>query len=117
MADYWVAQRTDYWAVRRDAATRDEEVFRARGDAFDRAHELVRTSGGGDVIVQGLDGRIARTAVRPPDVPPIGPRAHPPAGPRGGVGGDDAGRPAGDAAIIRHRRLAAHRTPPASRVS
>lgn len=117
MADYWVAQRTDYWAVRREAATRDEEVFGTRKAAFDRAHELVRTTGGGDVIAQDLDGRVARTAVLPPGPPPIGLRAHPPAGLRGMVLEDDAGRPVGDPAIIRYRRFAAHRRSPASRVS
>jgi hypothetical protein len=76
MTDYWVVERdAGQWAVRREGAARDTEVLKTQAAAVDRARELLRSSGGGELIIQGRDGRIRKRDTVPPGHDP-----HPPKG-------------------------------------
>ena len=46
------------WAVRSAGATRASATYASQADAINRAREIVRKSGGGEVVIHGRDGRI-----------------------------------------------------------
>jgi uncharacterized protein YdaT len=62
------------WAVKREGAKRASGVFDTQKQAQDRAREIVRKSGGGEVIIHGTDGKIRDSDTIPPGNDPVPPR-------------------------------------------
>jgi hypothetical protein len=60
------------WEVRREGAWRSSSSVATKGEAVNRARELARKSGGGEVIVHARDGTIReRNTIGPRDpLPP-----------------------------------------------
>jgi hypothetical protein len=55
--DRFVVRHGDGWAVKKGGAERASSVHRTQGDAERAAKETVRNLGGGEVRIQGADGR------------------------------------------------------------
>ena len=58
--NYDVTKREDGWAVTKWGAERASYIGSTQEEAFERARELCITSGGGEVSVHGLNGKILR---------------------------------------------------------
>lgn len=72
--DRFVVNHPDGWAVRGSHADRASDVFDTQRDAIDRAREIVRNLGGGEVRIQGRDGRWRDSDTVPPGNDPFPPR-------------------------------------------
>jgi len=71
--DRYVVKHTDGWAVRGAGKDRASGVFGTQRQAEQRAKEIVSNLGGGEVRIQGRDGRFRDSdTVRPGNDP------HPP---------------------------------------
>lgn len=56
------------WVVQTEAGDRASDMCRSQEEAMNRARAIVRSLGGGAVIVKGRDGRVRmRDSVPPPD--------------------------------------------------
>lgn len=55
--DRYVVRQGDAWAVKRGGAERASSIHRTQGDAERAAKDTVRNLGGGEVRIQGRDGR------------------------------------------------------------
>lgn len=62
------------WDVRKPNSSRASSRERAQRDAQDRAREIVRNAGGGEVTIHGRDGRIRDTDTVKPGCDPSPPR-------------------------------------------
>jgi len=62
----WVNKRTD--------ANRASSKHATQADAVDTAHDMLRKSGGGELIIKGLDGKIRSKDTIPPAKDPFPPR-------------------------------------------
>ena len=62
------------WAVRREGSDRASGIFDTQRQAQDRAREIERHTGGGEVITHGTDGRIRDSDTVPPGHDPFPPR-------------------------------------------
>lgn len=62
------------WAVKAPDAGRASGVFDRQSDAIDRAREIVRNAGGGEVRIHGRDGRIRDSDTVPHGKDPFPPR-------------------------------------------
>jgi len=53
-----VGPHSDGWQVKANAAQRASAVTRTKAEAVDRAREILRNSGGGELTIQDKHGRI-----------------------------------------------------------
>jgi hypothetical protein len=57
--DRWVVEYPEGgWAVEREDRERVSDILGTQEEAMDRAREIVRNLGGGELIVKGRDGEI-----------------------------------------------------------
>jgi hypothetical protein len=62
-----VRSREGGWEVRRDGATRASARTSTQQEALEKARDIVRRSGGGEIVVHSQDGSIRdRDTVTPP---------------------------------------------------
>jgi len=68
MANYHVSKNKDLdqWGARREGADRVSEYFDTQVEAERAAKEFSSNSGGGEVRIHGLDGRIRDSDTVPP---------------------------------------------------
>jgi uncharacterized protein DUF2188 len=69
-----VADRDGGWNVVRPGADRTSGHFTSQGEAIDRAREIVRNSGGGEVVIHRPSGTIRDSDTVPPGHDPFPPR-------------------------------------------
>lgn len=75
MANYHVTRNTDgSWNALRENAERASGVYRTQEDAESEAKDLATNSGGGEVRVHGLDGKIRDSDTIPPARDPFPPK-------------------------------------------
>ena len=76
MANYWVVQSADGsgWSVKREGAERASSNHHTQAQAVAAAHPLIRSSGGGELILQDRHGQIRQkdTIGKPDPFPPAG---------------------------------------------
>ena len=72
--DRYVVKHGDQWAVKAPHAERASGVFDRQSDAIGRAKEIVGNAGGGEVRIQGMDGRFRDSDTVPPGNDPFPPR-------------------------------------------
>ena len=72
--DRYVVKHPDGWAVRKPGSDRASDVFDTQRDAIDRAREIVGNNGGGEVRIQGRDGRWRDSDTIPHGNDPFPPR-------------------------------------------
>ena len=72
--DRYVVKHPDGWAVKAPHAERASGVFDRQSDAIDRAKDIVGNLGGGEVRIQGMDGRFRDSDTVPPGNDPFPPR-------------------------------------------
>ena len=74
MANYNVVNHDGGWAVKKDGAGRSSSVHSTQGDAYNSARGYASNSGGGELRVQGRDGRFreSNTIGKPDPFPPAG---------------------------------------------
>ena len=56
--DRWVIPHDGGWAVAKESRERVSATFPTQAEAIDRAREIIRNAGGGELIIQGEDGQI-----------------------------------------------------------
>jgi len=67
MANYSVYKADDgEWKAKRDDATRAGSSSRTQSDAIDDARRFAAGSGGGDISIHGVDGKIRAKDTVPP---------------------------------------------------
>lgn len=70
-----VTQRPDgSWQVRKEGADRASSIHDTQKQAEDRARQIERNTGGGEVVTHGTDGRIRDSDTVPPAKDPFPPR-------------------------------------------
>ena len=69
-----VVHHDDGWAVKAPNADRASAVLPTQQDAIDRARDILRNDGGGELIIHGLNGSIQKTDTVPPGNDPFPPR-------------------------------------------
>jgi len=74
MSDRHVVPSGDGWDVRAPGADRASSHHDTQADAIDRARQIVRNDGGGEVVIHGQDGRIRDSDTVPPGHDPFPPR-------------------------------------------
>lgn len=76
MANYNVYRdrESDRWAVKRQGADRVSDFAATQKEAERRAKELAANSGGGEVRIHGLGGKIRDSDTVPPANDPMPPR-------------------------------------------
>lgn len=74
MANYHVVPSDGQWGVRREGTSRLTSLHRLKQEAVDRARALCRSSGGGELFIHGLDGKIQSRDTVPPGNDPFPPR-------------------------------------------
>lgn len=62
------------WAVRGENADRASGVFDTKRQGQDHGREILGGSGGGELVIHGLDGRIQDSDTVPPGHDPFPPR-------------------------------------------
>ncbi|MEV5360559.1 DUF2188 domain-containing protein [Micrococcus luteus] len=62
------------WDVRKPGASRSSGHFDTQSAAVDRAREILRNDGGGELRTHGRDGRIRDSDTIPPGNDPFPPR-------------------------------------------
>jgi uncharacterized protein YdaT len=68
--DRHVVKQDNGWAVVKEDHARASAVTDTQKEAIDRAREIVRNSGGGEVVIHGEDGKIrAKDTVAPGNDP------------------------------------------------
>ncbi|WP_370374802.1 DUF2188 domain-containing protein [Maricaulis sp.] len=72
--DRYVVKHADGWAVTGGGAERASGVFRTQKEAEGRAKEIVKNLGGGEVRIQGRDGRWRDSDTVPPGNDPNPPK-------------------------------------------
>lgn len=72
--DRFVVNHPEGWAVRAPRSDRASEVFDTQDEAVRRAREIVGNLGGGEVRIQGRDGRWRDSDTIPPGNDPFPPR-------------------------------------------
>lgn len=66
-----VVTHGDDWAVKAPNADRPSAVLPTQQDAIDRARDILRNDGGGELIIHGVDGSIRKTDTVPPGNDPF----------------------------------------------
>ena len=74
MADRFVVKRGGDWAVVKPGAERASGIFSTQKEAESRAKEIVGNLGGGEVRIQGRDGRWRDSDTVSPGNDPFPPR-------------------------------------------
>lgn len=75
MANYQVVKGPrGEWTTEKKGADKASGVFDTQAAAIERAKELARNSGGGEVRHQGLDGRWRDDGTQPPAKDPFPPK-------------------------------------------
>lgn len=74
MAERYVVKHPDGWAVKKPNAERASGIFDKQGDAERAAKQTVRNEGGGEVRIQGRDGKWRDSDTVPPGNDPNPPR-------------------------------------------
>jgi hypothetical protein len=69
-----VANPNGGWDVKKPGSSRASVHTKSQKDAVDRAREIVRNGGGGEVRIHGLDGRIRDSDTIAPANDPNPPR-------------------------------------------
>ena len=73
--DRMVYRRTDgTWANKRNDAGKASSLHGTQGEAIKAAHEMLENQGGGELIVQGIHGKIVSKDTIPPGNDPFPPR-------------------------------------------
>ena len=72
--DRFVVKHPNGWAVKAPGAERADSVYQRQGDAEARAKEIVGRLGGGEVRIQGQDGRFRDSDTVPPSKDPNPPK-------------------------------------------
>jgi len=72
--DRYVTKHPDGWAVKGGGAKRASGVFPTQTAAEKRAKEIVTNNGGGEVRIQGRDGKWRDSDTVPPGNDPSPPR-------------------------------------------
>ena len=72
--DRYVVNHPDGWAVKKGGAVRASGVYDTQVEAEDRAKEIVRNEGGGEVRIQGRDGKFRDSDTVAPGNDPFPPR-------------------------------------------
>jgi hypothetical protein len=62
------------WANKKDGASRAGSLHDTQREAIDTAHDMLTNSGGGELKVKGVDGRIRSKDTIPPGNDPNPPR-------------------------------------------
>jgi hypothetical protein len=62
------------WAVKKPGADRASSIHSTQAEAIDRAREILVNDGGGELTVQGRDGRIRDSDTVPPGNDPNPPK-------------------------------------------
>lgn len=68
--DRYVVKHPEGWAVKKAGAEKASEVFRTQREAELRAKEIVAKLGGGEVRIQGRDGKWRDSDTVTPDSNP-----------------------------------------------
>lgn len=66
MPDYNVYKDGDEWVAKREDASRASSRHETQADAYDAARGYLGNSGGGDISIHGVDGRIREKNTIPP---------------------------------------------------
>lgn len=75
MANYHVVKNHDgEWAVKRDSATKASGLFHTQSKAEKSAKGFARNSGGGEVRIHNLQGKIRDSDTVPPAIDPNPPK-------------------------------------------
>lgn len=74
MADRYVTKHPDGWAVQKAHAARPSHVVPTQAEATDVAKGIVANQGGGEVRIQGRDGRWRDSDTVAPGNDPYPPR-------------------------------------------
>jgi hypothetical protein len=56
--DRYVVEHDEGWAVVKELHERASAVFATQEEAMQRAREIIRNAGGGELVVRGRDGQI-----------------------------------------------------------
>lgn len=72
--DYHITKRESGWAGMLEGAARASVRGDTQKEVFERVREIIKSKGGGEVSIHGLDGRIRdkRTYIKKDPCPPIG---------------------------------------------
>jgi len=62
------------WANKRIGASQPASIHDTQSEAAEKAREMLRKSGGGELIIKGLDGKIRSKDTIPPAKDPNPPR-------------------------------------------
>lgn len=73
MSDRQVSPHGDGWQVTKPGATRASEVLPTQAEAVKRAREIVRNSGGGELVIHGKDGKVREKVTVAPGNDPFPP--------------------------------------------
>jgi len=74
MSDRYVVRHENGWAVRNPGGGRASSVHDTQAQAIDRARKIIRNDGGGELRIQGRDGRWRDSDTVPPGNDPFPPR-------------------------------------------
>lgn len=69
-----VVRHGNGWAVEKPNAERASSVHPTQKEAIDRGREIVQKSGGGELVIHGMDGHIRDSDTIPPGNDPFPPR-------------------------------------------
>lgn len=72
--DRFVSPHPDGWANKRSGADRAASVHKTQREAENAARDMLKNSGGGELITQGRDGQIRSKDTIPPAKDPNPPR-------------------------------------------
>lgn len=72
--DYHITKRESGWAGMLEGAVRASVRGDTQKEVFERVREIIKSKGGGEVSIHGLDGKIRdkRTYIKKDPCPPMG---------------------------------------------
>lgn len=72
--DRTIYQTPTGWANKRNSAGRPEGIYSTQKEAIDAARQNLKNSGGGEMTIQGMDGRFREKDTVPPGNDPCPPK-------------------------------------------